>query len=296
MYTLQNEILKIAVKQSGAELCAIDAVNNSNTFMWNADPEIWANFAPNLFPIIGALKDNTMTFEGGKYNMTKHGFIRNNTAIKLEEQADNTLSFSLHYSEDTLKQYPFKFKFTIAFELLENTIKVTHIVENLDDTILYFSVGGHPAFKCPIYKNEDYNDYYLEFEQKETAESYALNMDSGLVTDTSFPVISNGNKIPLHYDLFNEDALIFKDLKSRKVALKSKVNGNILTVDYPEFPYLGVWAKPNADYVCIEPWLGVADHENHNQDFKTKEGIQTLDSKQTFKASYVIEIDKKHLV
>ncbi|MHA7941493.1 aldose 1-epimerase family protein [Formosa sp. 3Alg 14/1] len=296
MYTLQNELLKIAVKQSGAELCAIDAVNNSNAFMWNADPEIWANFAPNLFPIIGALKDNTMTFEGGKYNMTKHGIIRNNTAIKLEEQTDNTLSFSLHYSEDTLKQYPFKFKFTIAFELLENTIKVTHIVENLDDTTLYFSVGGHPAFKCPIYKNEDYNDYYLEFEQKETAESYALNMDSGLVTDNSFPVISDGNKIPLHYDLFKQDALIFKDLKSRKVALKSKINGNILTVDYPEFPYLGVWAKPNADYVCIEPWLGVADHENHNQDFKTKEGIQTLDSKQTFKASYVIEIDKKHLV
>ncbi|MFB9054731.1 aldose 1-epimerase family protein [Formosa undariae] len=296
MYTLQNELLKIAVKQSGAELCAIDAVNNSNAFMWNADPEIWANFAPNLFPIIGALKEDTMTFEGDAYNMTKHGFIRNNTAIKLEAQTDTTLSFSLLYSEATLKQYPFKFKFTIAFELIENTIKVTHSVENLDDKTLYFSVGGHPAFKCPVYENEDYTDYYLEFEQKETAESYALNMDSGLVTDNSFPVISDGNKIPLHYDLFKEDALIFKDLKSRKVALRSKTNGTILTVDYPEFPYLGIWAKPNADYVCIEPWLGVADHENHNQDFKTKEGIQTLDSKLTFKASYVIEIDKKHLV
>ena len=296
MYTLQNELLKIAVNQTGAELSAIDAVNNSNTFMWNADPEIWANFAPNLFPIIGSLKDDTMTFEGSSYNMTKHGIIRNNTDIKLEAQTNTTLSFSLLYSEDTLKLYPFKFKFTIAFELIENTIKVTHIVENLDDKTVYFSVGGHPAFKCPIYENEDYTDYYLEFEQKETAESYALNMDLGLVTDNSFPIISDHDKIPLHYDLFNKDALIFKDLKSRKVALKSKTNGTILTVNYPGFPYLGIWAKPNANYVCIEPWLGVADHENHNQDFKTKEGIQTLDSKQTFKASYVIEIDKKHLV
>jgi len=151
-------------------------------------------------------------------------------------------------------------------------------------------------FKCPLYEDEDYTDYYLEFDQNETAESYALNMDIGLVTDSSFPIISNGNTIDLHYDLFNQDALIFKDLKSRKVALKSKKNGNILTVDYPDFPYLGIWAKPHANYVCIEPWLGVADNETHNQDFKTKEGIQTLASKQTFKATYTIEIDQKHLV
>ncbi|CDF80138.1 aldose 1-epimerase [Formosa agariphila KMM 3901] len=296
MYTLQNELLKIEVNKTGAELSEISAIKNPNQFMWDANPDVWANFAPNLFPIIGALKDDTMIFNGASYNMAKHGIIRNNTAITLEEQTDTKLSFSLLYSEDTLKHYPFKFKFTLEFELIENKIIVTHTVENLDDNTLYFSVGGHPAFKCPLYDTEAYTDYYLEFEQKETAESYVLNMDIGLVTDSSFPVISDDNKINLHYDLFNKDALIFKDLKSRKVALKSKKNGTILTVDYPDFPYLGIWAKPHANYVCIEPWLGVADNETHNQDFKTKEGIQSLASKQTFKAAYTIEIDQKHLV
>ncbi|WP_299779821.1 aldose 1-epimerase family protein [uncultured Formosa sp.] len=296
MYTLQNKFLKIAVKQTGAELCEISAVNNTNQFMWDANPGIWENFAPNLFPIIGALKDDTMTFEGESYNMTKHGIIRHNPDMILEEQTATKIAFSLLYSEASLKKYPFKFKFTIVFELIENTIKVTHIVENLDNKTLYFSVGGHPAFKCPVYENEDYTDYYLEFEQKETSESYALNMDLGLVSNKTFSVITKESTIPLHYDLFNEDALIFKDLKSRKVALKSKTNGTILTVDYPDFPYLGIWAKPHANYVCIEPWLGIADNESHNQDFKTKEGIQTLEAKQTFKAAYTIEIDKKHLV
>ncbi|PNW28926.1 aldose 1-epimerase family protein [Formosa algae] len=296
MYTLENELLKIAVKQAGAELCAINAINNTNQFMWDANPDIWENFAPNLFPIIGALKDDTMHFEGEHFKMTKHGIIRHNTNIKLEKQSANTLAFSLLYSEETLKKYPFKFKFTIQYELIENKIAVTHTVENLDDNTLYFSVGGHPAFKCPVYKDEAYTDYYLEFDQKETSESYALNMDLGLVSDHTFPVITKDSTIPLHYDLFNEDALIFKDLKSTKVALKSNNNGTILTVDYPGFPYLGIWAKPHANYVCIEPWLGIADHENHNQDFKTKEGIQTLAAKQTFKATYTIEIDKKHLV
>ncbi|QDO94007.1 aldose 1-epimerase family protein [Formosa sediminum] len=296
MYTLENKLLKIAVKQTGAELCEISAVSNANQFMWDANPDIWENFAPNLFPIIGALKNNTMIYEGQEYNMAKHGIIRHNSNIKLDSQTAEKLIFSLAYSEDTLKQYPFKFKFLIAFELIDNKIKVTHTVKNLDDNTLYFSVGGHPAFKCPIYKDEAYTDYYLEFEALETAESYALNMDIGLVTDNTFPIITEGNKIPLHYDLFNEDALIFKDLKSRKVALKSKKNGTILSVDYPDFPYLGIWAKPHANYVCIEPWLGVADHENHNQEFKTKEGIQALAANETFKATYTIEIDKKHLV
>lgn len=296
MYTLENKFLKIAVKQTGAELCKISAVNNTKQFMWNANPDIWENFAPNLFPIIGSLKDDTMIFEGQSYNITKHGIVRYNPDIKLEEQTPTKLVFSLLYSEASLKKYPFKFKFTIEFELTESTIKVSHTVENLDNKTIYFSLGGHPAFKCPVYENEAYTDYYLEFNKKETAESYALNMDLGLVTDNTFPVITEENKIPLHYDLFNEDALIFKDLKSRKVALKSKTNGTILTVDYPGFPYLGIWAKPHANYVCIEPWIGVADNENHNQDFKTKEGIQTLAAKQTFKAAYTIEIDKKHLV
>ncbi|WP_066220580.1 aldose 1-epimerase family protein [Formosa haliotis] len=296
MYTLQNKSLKIAVNPVGAELSEISAVQNTNQFMWNANPDVWGSFAPNLFPVIGAIKNNSAIIDGEHYAVPRHGFVRHNTDIILEEQTESKLVFSLLYNTDLLKIYPFKFKFTIQFELIEYAVKVTHIVENLDDKPIYFSIGGHPAFKCPVFENETYTDYYLEFDTEENSESYALNTALGLITDRTFPVISEANTISLHYDLFTEDALVFKDLKSKKVALKSRKNGTILTVDFPDFPYLGIWAKPKADYVCIEPWLGVADHEHHNQDFKTKEGIIMLPTKQTFKAAYTIEIDPKHLV
>jgi galactose mutarotase-like enzyme len=157
---------------------------------------------------------------------------------------------------------------------------------------MYFSVGGHPAFKCPVFENEDYEDYFLEFECSETSKTHLINMENGLISSLSIPLFNKSNNIPLTHDLFNDDALIFKDLKSKKVILKSKLYGNILSVSYYDFPFLGIWAKPNGNYVCIEPWLGIADNENTNQDLKTKEGILKLKAGNTFKASYTIEIHK----
>ncbi|WP_435133280.1 aldose 1-epimerase family protein [Formosa sp. A9] len=296
MYSLQNNLLKITVNQTGAELCDISSIKNKTNFMWDANPDIWGSFAPNLFPVIGSLKNDHILIDNKPYAIPKHGFVRRNSDITLEKQSDDELVFNLKYNTELLKIYPYKFDFKIAFKLQDNTLTVSHYIENLDNKTMYFSVGGHPAFKCPVFKDEAYTDYYLEFEHEETAESYVLNMEKGLITDQTFSIISNQNTIPLRYDLFNNDALIFKALSSRKVSLKSKNHGNILAVRYPDFPYLGIWAKPNANYVCIEPWLGIADHENHNLDFTQKEGIQQLAPSKVFQASYSIEIDPKHLV
>jgi len=295
MYTLQNDKLRIGVKKTGSELCQIVSVKNNIEFMWHANPDVWASFAPNLFPIIGALKNNTYYFEDQKYELTKHGFIRNNDDMILHEQAENMLTFKLVYNENTLTVYPFKFEFFITYKLVDNLIEVIHTIKNKDNKTIYFSLGGHPAFKCPIYENENYHDYYLEFEHHENAVRHLLNLESGLVSTKTKPVFNNNNILRLTHELFNEDALVFKDLKSRKVALKSDTHDTILTVSYDAFSYLGIWAKPNGNYVCIEPWLGIADNENTNQDFKTKEGIISLNSKESFTASYSIEIHNNHL-
>lgn len=296
MYTLENNKLKIGIKKIGAELCQILSINNRNEFMWDANPAIWANHAPNLFPIIGALKEDSYRFENKKYTMTKHGFIRNNKDIALHEKTKDSLTFKLSQNETTLKSYPFKFEFYITYKLKDNKIDIIHTIKNCDKQPLYFSLGGHPAFKCPVYKNENYEDYYLEFEHEENSVRHLINMETGLISSKTKPVFNNSNKIPLTHDLFNEDALIFKDLKSRKVTLKSDTYGAILSVNFKEFPYLGIWAKPNGNYVCIEPWLGIADHEDTNQELKTKEGILSLEANKSFTASYTIEIHNNHLV
>ncbi|MEP3837598.1 MAG: aldose 1-epimerase family protein [Algibacter sp.] len=296
MYSLENNILKIDIKKTGAELCGITGLKHNTTFMWHADPAVWGSYAPNLFPIIGALKENTYIFEGHKYELPKHGFIRHNKNITVLDQTKNSITFKLESSTDLLKIYPFKFEFLITYTLTDNTIEVKHSVKNLDDKTMYFSLGGHPAFKCPVYNNENYEDYTLEFEHPENSKTHLINMENGLITSNTEQVLFNSNNIKLNRNIFKKDALIFKDLKSKTVTLKSANHGPILTVSYHDFDYLGLWAKPSGDYVCIEPWLGIADNEDTNQKLTEKEGIISLAKNKSYQATYSIEIHNSHLV
>jgi len=289
VYSLQNEKLSIGVKLTGAELCSIKKIKTGTEYIWQANPEIWSSHAPNLFPIIGALKNGKFLFKNKAYQLPKHGIIRNNNNILLKEQNPDSLIFNLKYSEETLKSYPFKFNFEIKFQLKEQTLTVFHKITNLDEKPMYFSVGGHPAFNAPLNEGESYEDYYLEFDRHLDLNTYLLN-EEGLISSETRPVIRNDNKIELRKNLFDSDALIFKNIQSKKVALKSKNSGTVLTVEYNDFKDLGIWAKPAAPYVCIEPWLGYADVEGTTQDIKTKEGIIELMPSETFDASYTITI------
>ncbi len=289
VYRLQNAKLSIGVKLTGAELCSIKKIKTGTEYIWQANPKIWSSHAPNLFPIIGALKNGEFIFNNQAYQLPKHGILRNNSNIQLKEQNPDSLIFNLKYSEETLKSYPFKFNFEIKFKLKKNTLTVINKITNLDEKPMYFSVGGHPAFNAPLNEGESYEDYYLEFDRNLDLNTYLLN-EEGLISSETRTVIRNNNKINLHRNLFDSDALIFKDIKSKKVALKYKNSGTVLTVEYNDFKDLGIWAKPAAPYVCIEPWLGYADVEGTTQDIKTKEGIMELMPSETFDASYTITI------
>ncbi len=296
MITLQNNHLKIVIKKIGAELSEMSSIKNGTQFMWSADPDIWENYAPNLFPIVGMLKDETYYFEEKKFHLPKHGFIRNNSNFQLIEESDESVTLKLSFDENSLKIYPFKFEYHVIYGLNGNKLNITYKVVNLDTKPIYFSLGAHPAFKCPVFENEVYSNYQLVFESEETSKTYLLNLQSGLVTDKTEDVFDTSKTIQLRHDLFKKDALIFKDLKSKKVSLNSRSKGNILTVHFKDFPYLGFWAKPNANYVCIEPWLGIADSEHTNQQLVEKEGIIELGKQTAFEATYTIEIHEHHLV
>lgn len=289
MHQIKNEFLSIAVNPVGAELSNIKNLETGIEHLWQGNPEIWASQAPNLFPVIGVLKNGEYTFEGKTYKMPKHGFVRYNKNIRLKSKTENELVFELQFSEESLKQYPFKFNFEIAFKLNGKNLEVSHQVSNLDEKTMYFSLGGHPAFNAPLSENEDYEDYYLEFDQKLDLRSYLLNKE-GLVSERTEGILDNENKIWLKKDLFENDALIFKNIPSKKVVLKSKNSGAVLSVEYSDFKNLGIWAKPNAPYVCIEPWLGIADVEGTDQNLKTKEGIEQLEPEEVYQATYVINI------
>ena len=288
-HSISNDHLQVSVLSKGVEISSIRSLKTGKEYMWGANPDIWGSHSPVLFPAIGSFKNNECIIEGRKYEIPKHGFVRYNDNIELENKTSDELKFQLNFSDETLLIFPYKFRFNISFKLIESMLTITHQIENLDSKEIFFSLGAHPGFKCPINDGENYNDYYLEFEKEENAARTLLSSD-GLISDQTQEVLSNTKTLTLNAGLFNDDALIFKDLKSRKVSLKSRKSSQVLTVSYNDFPYLGIWAKPNAPFVCIEPWLGIADHEDTDGDYLKKDGLICLPEGEVFTAKYSIEI------
>jgi len=205
------------------------------------------------------------------------------------EQSENSVSFSLKGDAETLKKFPFIFELVITYTVVENSLTVTYKVINEDPKIMLFSIGGHPAFKVPLVRETNYEDYYLEFDSKEMAGRWPISPD-GLIESIPTPLLEHTDRISLTRDLFYQDALVFKHLSSHQVSLKSDKTSHGFTFDFTSFPYLGIWAAKNADFVCIEPWYGIADTVNSNQQLPEKEGIQQLEAGQTFEAVWSVQL------
>jgi galactose mutarotase-like enzyme len=216
-HSISNSHLQVSVLSKGTEISSIKSKETGIEYMWNADSNIWNSHAPVLFPIIGSLKNNECNINKKTYKIPKHGFIRNNEAIILINRTDEELNFQLDYSEQSLRMFPYKFRFNISFQLQGHKLIVSHRVENLDSKEIFFSLGAHPGFKCPLNEGESYSDYYLEFEKEENAVTSLLS-SHGLITDQTNQVLSDTNKLPLSPELFNNAAMKFKGLKSRQVS------------------------------------------------------------------------------
>ena len=286
---ISNLNLKVRINQTGAELCSIVSQASGREFVWNANPDIWGSSAPVLFPIVGGLKNGQTSHNGKLYSMPRHGLVRHNSNIHVFAQEHDRITFRLTADEQTLEHYPFRFTFDINYRVKDNSLIITHTVKNTDDCDIYFSVGAHPAFNCPINEGESYTDCYLEFSERETLSTSPLTKD-GLVKDESIPVLTDSNILPLTEHLFDNDALIFRNLKSHCVTLRSHKSDTAVAVEFPDFNYLGIWAKPNAPFVCIEPWLGIADSENGDGILEHKEAIIKLPVGQKSEAKYSIKI------
>ena len=288
MTTLENDLLKVTIDNQGAQLTAIYNKITGVEQLWNADANVWPWHAPNLFPIVGGLIDNELWIDGQPHQMNRHGFARQSEFVLLKND-DLQAVFSLPGSEKIRLTYPYKFDFEVMYMLIDNALRVTYKVINLDKKSIYFSVGAHPAFNVPFHSNEQYEDYYLEFETEEKLTTHLLSAD-GFFSGATAEVPLDGNKLWLTKELFNNDALVFKNLQSRQITIKSKNHNETLSVEFPHFNYLGLWAKPGAPFVCIEPWLGCADTVGEPKDISKKENIQKLSVGHVFEAAFFISI------
>ena len=286
--SLENDHLKVRINEKGAELNSLISKDTGLEYMWSGDPAFWGKTSPILFPIVGTLKKDSYTYQNKVYKLSRHGFARDSTFQIVAQQEDSVI-FSLSSTPASREKYPFDFELQIGYQLIEDNLQVNYMVENTGPDVLYFSIGAHPAFKVPLVKGTAYEDQYLEFNEIENSGRWPI-VAEGLIKNEPIPFLQHTSILKLTRTLFNEDALVFKDLKSDKISIKSKAHAHGLDFHFGGFPYLGIWAAKNADFVCIEPWCGIADSVLHDQEFVSKEGIVKISKDESWTRSWKIQV------
>ena len=284
MFTLENELLKICVLGKGAELQSIFHKKNQLEYLWSGDPAFWAKKSPILFPIVGTLKNDRYFYNNKSYILGRHGFARD-MDFETENQTTDSISLSLRSNEITLRQFPFRYELIIKYSIGHDILTVTYTVKNIDDGDMYFSIGAHPAFKVPLVEGTVYSDYYLKFEKDEFLPRWPIS-PLGLIEKNPIPLLQNSRILSLQKELFYKDALVFKHPSSSMLSLRSDKIQQGLNFSFPGFPYLGIWAAKNADFVCIEPWCGIADLVDSDQQIINKEGIIKLAAGEIFERQW----------
>jgi galactose mutarotase-like enzyme len=283
MVHLENEILKARINPLGAELVSLINKQTGIDYMWKGDPAFWGKHSPVLFPIVGTLKKNSYHFAGKEYHLPRHGFAREKVFAVTEDGSCFTIT-----SDDTTKSiFPFSFSLDLRYALQDNSLKLTYQVRNTGDDEMYFSLGAHPAFAVPV--SGLYQGHYLEFEKPENADRWPITVD-GLIASGSEPFLQDQTHLPLHKSLFERDAIVLKGLKSQRISIKSSHHKHGLDFHFEGFPFFGIWAAKDADFVCLEPWCGIADSETHNQDLTQKEGIIKLSAGDSFSRSWSVTV------
>ena len=277
-FIIKNDFLTVVIKRKGAELASVKD-GNGFEFIWQAK-EVWPRHAPNLFPVIGSLIDHEYTYEGKTFQLSHHGFARDHD-FDLLHQSEHSAAFVLQPNEIMKEQYPFQFTLVISYVLQGNSLKQSFRVINNDVKPIPVSFGGHPAFNAsPI------AEYKIVFEQTEHVKSNQLT--GPYINDEAIEII-DGNEIQLSDTIFDNDALIFQGLNSATVELKHNNSNHLVKISIGEFPYLAVWAKPKAPFVCIEPWQGIADYVHHSKRIEDKKGIVWVPTNQEISKSFTME-------
>lgn len=277
LHTIENGFLICTIESNGAEIRSLKNKATGEEYIWQIDNSIWGSSSPVLFPSIGKIKDDKVIYDGKEYSMPKHGIIRNNDQLRFKQHDTKKCSFTLLSSEETLIQYPYKFSFTVEFSLIENRLLMNYIIENKDAVPMQFSCGGHTAYSCPLDEKTKLSDYVVEFPSQVHLKANTLG-PSGLLSNHKREIESDGRLLELSETIFNQDALIFSDIAFDSIRLRRKNKEKGVIVRFTGYPHLALWSKPSANYVCIEPWLGLPDREDESLDLKEKTSYKTIES------------------
>lgn len=287
-YTIKNNIIEVVISDHGAEVQSVKGAHTGEEYMWQADPEIWGRHAPVLFPIVGRLKNDEYKYQGKTYHMGQHGFARD-CDFEVENHTQESITFLLKDNEKTREMYPFKFEFRVNYNLMNNLLEENFSVVNKSDETMIFGVGGHPGFNLPVNNGEEKEDYY--FDMHPSIARVKIPLKGAYLDWNNRSLASTDSFIGLSDELFKDDALIYElHGHDNKVSLrtdKSKFHINVWTRNAP---YVGIWSQypKTANYVCIEPWWGIADREDADGELEHKYGMNHLEPGKEYQAGFSI--------
>lgn len=286
-YTIENHILKLTVSSHGAEIQSIKGKHIDNEYIWQADPNVWGRHAPVLFPFVGRLKNDQYTYKGKTYEMHQHGFARD-MEFELEEQTDDRLTFLLKDTDETYKVYPFHFELRVSYELLNNMVKESFNVKNTGDGEMIFGIGGHPGFNLPTDGSDiKKTDFYLATTPAKPRVRVPLKGNYLDWNDRS--LAATGSLITITDELFKNDASVLIMRKpDNKFSIRTDTSNFHVNVYTGTAPYVGVWSQypKTADFLCIEPWWGIADLTDADGDLEHKKGMNKLEAGEEFNAGF----------
>ncbi len=285
IHTFGDASLRAAVSIKGAELVSL-AQSDGTELLWNAGPE-WRRHSPVLFPIVGRLPEDTATINGKSYHLTQHGFARDRI-FRLSEMTENGCVLELHEDEQSFAMFPFRFRLWIAYTISDGELTVRYTVRNPDENrILHASLGAHPAFRWPLHPGDVRDEYRLVFEEAEPEP--IRRVSGGLLAAAAYPTPVIGRELPLDDSLFIDDAVIFDRIRSRSVVF-GQPGRRGLRLSWQAFPELGVWTKPGAPFLCIEPWHGMATPQGFSGEFRDKPGLFHLQPEEEWEACWSVKV------
>lgn len=290
-YVMENDRLAVTIANHGAELISIYDKKYQREIIWQADPAFWKRHAPVLFPNVGQYYGGQFWYEGQHYGEGQHGFARDMVFERIAEGSDY-VTHRLTANEATKARYPFDFVLEITHRLEGNRVCVSWKVCNAGAKAMYFTIGGHPAFNVPVLPGTKYSDYFIKFADDKDALSYMLlDTDSGTaVTDMLYEMKLTNHMYQIQDDMFDRDALVFDGGQITWAAIAMPDGTPYVSVACEGFPNFGIWSKPGASYVCLEPWCGRCDNRGFAAEISEKEGINKLESGEVFEKAYEIEI------
>lgn len=291
MFVLENSYMSVSINEKGAELASL--VHDGKEYLWNADATYWGRTAPVLFPFVGSVSGGSYRYDGNEYKMGQHGFARD-MVFELEEKTEDSIWFSLKDNEETFAKYPFHFKLLVGYVIEKNKLFVKWKVDNTDSKDLLFSIGGHPAFMCPIDGQGAQTDYNLVLKKAGKAvDSVKVGiLAAGLLSDESFELKAENGLHKIEADLFDRDALIIEDKQLDEVALAYSDGTPYVTVKF-DTPLMGIWSPTgkNAPFVCIEPWYGRCDREGFAGELGEREYGIKLATGEVFEGGFEVLIE-----